>query len=122
MKTVLGLRGLQYKGVQVMTASLRAEAADGTRQELASGNAHEAALEYSGLPSELCPSVSFSWEDEGKGEAGGRKPEHSWVLPAVGSETAGAGTPTTGCAFQTHSWVSSFRYGLRGCFSANNHL
>lgn len=77
----------------------RVGAGDGTCWELAPWNP-VAAFGYSGLLSEPYPSVSFPWKDEG--EAGIRKSEHTWVLPAGGSEMAGAGTPTAGCTLQTY--------------------
>lgn len=122
VKTDVALCGSEYKGVQVTTASFRDGAADSMCQELAPRNPGKAGLAYSGLPSALCPSVSLPWEDERKVEAGERKPKNICILPAGGSETARAGTPIAGCTFQTYSCVSSFRYGLRDCFSANNNL
>lgn len=86
-------------GVQVTNVFFRVGAADGTCWELASENP-EAALGYLGLFSEPYPSVFFLWKDEGK--AGIRKSKHIWVLPAGGSEMAGAGTPTAGCTLQTY--------------------
>lgn len=86
------------QGVQVKNVFFRVGAADGTCWELTPGNP-EAALGYSGL-SEPYPSVSFLCRDEG--EAGIRKSKHIWVIPAGGSEMAGAGTPTSGCTLQTY--------------------